>query len=354
MILEKVERLTPVFVLGPPKSGTSFLAALFDSHPNVISLERTRAYTTRIDPQIHEDSQILSSYYESTPFEKINPALNIDRLKGVFSSTRELDNYTTGGTLIVAMLRSILRQSNKVVGEPTHFVERTAAHAWHIERIIGDFPEAKILFILRDPRAMYLSNKKRQLRLQASHILEENYDAVDFSQSGISRFINFLPLYRSGIAYSEMYRENIKLVIFEELIQKGETQVRNLIEYLGLPWNETLMQPTRHGVVWKGNSQHKNLRGNLRPFDERVLFRWEDELHTFEKAMCESVIKDIGNEEIWPLSLKKNYSWVFRILLPFESEIFPLRSKARGGLKESISAYLKIRRVLLSMMWKHP
>ena len=39
-----VQSLQPVFLVGTPKSGTTFLLSLFDSHPSVVSLLETAVY----------------------------------------------------------------------------------------------------------------------------------------------------------------------------------------------------------------------------------------------------------------------------------------------------------------------
>jgi hypothetical protein len=347
---EIVKGLTPVFVVGPPKSGTSFLAALFDSHSNVISLERTRAYSTRVDLD-SENEQILSSYYKSTPFEKVNPALNLKDLNGIFGSIRECNEYySMGGILIAAMLHSILENSNENLSGKTHFVERTAVHAWHVERIIDDFPDAKILFVLRDPRAVYLSNKKRQLRVKTARKSGRSDEVVNTERSGMSRFLSFIPLYRIALSNFEKYEENVKLIIFENLIQNGEAQIREIIDFIGLSWDEILMRPTRHGVFWGGNSQHKRLRGNLNPFDERVLYRWKDELDPFEKFICERVIKEMDYQSIWSPSQTKNPLRLLRALLPFETEFVVSDDRTMEKLKKFVKDYFKTRYKLFKLL----
>ena len=44
MASRNMPMLQPVFFVGTPKSGTTFLLSLFDSHPSVVSLLETAAY----------------------------------------------------------------------------------------------------------------------------------------------------------------------------------------------------------------------------------------------------------------------------------------------------------------------
>ena len=45
-------------------------------------------------------------------------------------------------------------------GEPRCFLEKTPKNEEHFEEIFQGFPEARVIHLVRDPRAVYLSNKR--------------------------------------------------------------------------------------------------------------------------------------------------------------------------------------------------
>lgn len=112
-----------LFIVGVPRSGTTWLWGLLTSHSQVISL------TT-------ED------------FEQNKPS--VINGKRITSETGAFVNYTD---------QNILEVINKKIKDFPEklIIEKTPGHILYIHKILSLFPSAKILFIKRDPRAVISS-----------------------------------------------------------------------------------------------------------------------------------------------------------------------------------------------------
>ena len=106
-----------------------------------------------------------------------------------------------------------------------------------IRFLIGG-PEAKCIHVIRDPRDNYVSYKKKQ----------PGWSVKTFAN-------NWIRSTKAGLKNQKNYGEGrYHILRFEDLLLNPETETRSLAAFLGLEWHEALLQPTRVGSEWGGNS----------------------------------------------------------------------------------------------------
>ena len=253
---------SPIFVIGHPKSGTSLLTALLDSHPELLVLSEESDFYLNVWPK----AEVLNWEWKLSKEEKTNALLEhittISHIKNYFRGAIENDisgnfdyshfNHTLFKEKLKAFIdsqtkferRSLFLGILEAYGEclkseslekKTHWVEKTAKNTWYIHSILEDHPTSKFVFIYRDPRDNFISFKKK---------LGEKLTAIKFAKSWNDSFEQAKQIDPSQIIY----------IKYEELISQPEVHLKKIAEHLGIQYANELLTPSKLGVPWKGNS----------------------------------------------------------------------------------------------------
>jgi hypothetical protein len=303
--------LQPIFIVGTPKSGTTFLYSLFDSHPNLISLLETQVYNLSGSSL----EQVLKFYEEYwMPASDINPALDLESLKTAIQDAHGRHNHEpVKGT---AILQALLSLAAKPESHCTHFVEKTPSHYKRINKIVADFPNAKIIHVIRDPRDNYLSLQRRMQDEKFAHYQSASYHPVIFLRN---RLISSL---EAACLNASQYPEHYRIVYYEDLILDNEKTLDKILAWIDLPFDDCLRVPQKSGKLWKGNSSDPALRGQMQGIDSRSIGKWQKSLTDREVVVCEWLIWKYQLETKYPLT--RCSSWIVRLyslFLPFKDEV---------------------------------
>jgi tetratricopeptide (TPR) repeat protein len=192
-----------VFLLGFARSGTTLLEQILASHPAVSAFEER--------PTLY-DTEIEFSYAEG----------GIERLATIHD--RDLDRFREAYWYRVRDFGGT--PDDKV------FIDKYPMNSQHVPLIRKLFPEAKILFALRDPRDVVLSCFRRSFLL--------NIAMYEFTS--IERAARYYDAVMTGF---RLYRERLPLdlhvVRYEALVDDFEGQVRQICAFLNVDWTEDLM-----------------------------------------------------------------------------------------------------------------
>lgn len=123
-----------VFVVGSPRSGTTWVQKLLGSHPSIVTAQESEIFTTFIDPAMRNYRAQLDNpsgrggtglpcYWTDIEFRNIMRCV-------FYSMVRQIPEYIDGKL----------------------FVEKTPSHALVINSIKIILPKAKYVHIIRDPR----------------------------------------------------------------------------------------------------------------------------------------------------------------------------------------------------------
>ena len=110
----------------------------------------------------------------------------------------------------------------------------------------------KAIYILRDPRDNYASYLKKR-RADSLTLYPEEF----VYYWGQSMF--------SWMQYASKYPQRCLLLRYEDLAAEPEKQMRRVVDFLEISWDDILLQPTRNGIFWSGNSMHGSVFSGLSP-----------------------------------------------------------------------------------------
>jgi predicted Zn-dependent protease len=193
----------PIFIVGLPRAGSTLVEQILSSHsavegtmelPDIISIAR--------ELRDQADSEAIGAYTE------VLASLDVAKL-------REL------GERYVAQTR-IYRKT----GRP-FFIDKMPNNFLHVGMIHLVLPNAKIIDARRHPLACCLSNFRQ-------HYATGQRFAYDLTDLGL-----FCRDYVALMAhFDEVLPGRIHRVIYERVVEDTEAQVRRLLDYCGLPFEE--------------------------------------------------------------------------------------------------------------------
>lgn len=193
----------PIFILGMPRSGTTLTEQIIASHPLVYGAGELR------------DLKDLAT-------RLVSPA----------------------GTVYPGSLRGLNAQGLQLLGD--EYVKRLAERAPDAARITdkmpGNFqllglihlilPQAKIIHVQRHPLDTCISGFTRLFRSNQNQ-------SYDLREQGLfyRDYYHLMQHWRTVLPPGSFYE-----VRYEELVQDNENQVRRLIDYCGLPWDDACLE----------------------------------------------------------------------------------------------------------------
>lgn len=154
--------------------------------------------------------------------------------------------------------------------------EKTPAHVYQVPLLMEWFPNAKIIHTLRDPRAIFVSQRQKMLKKEN---IDRRYRILRHSEValGIAVFLqvllNWLRVVRLHQKYQKRYPQNYTFVRFEDLVSNPETTLRKVCEFLEIDFTEAMLsQP----VVGSSFVPRKDQKQGL---DTSTVDRWRRHLH---------------------------------------------------------------------------
>ena len=193
---------THVFLVGFPRSGTTLLEQVLDSHPDIEAMQER-------DCLIDAANEFLL------------PEGGLDRLAG-------LDETVAGKFRALYWQR--VAEHGLSPSKPV-FVDKMPLNAVLLCLVAKLFPEAKILFALRDPRDAVLSSFRRRFGLTP-----QMYELLTLD--GAARY------YDSVMRLAEFYRAKLGLDIhdlrYEDMVGDFESEMKKLCAFLGVEWSAAM------------------------------------------------------------------------------------------------------------------
>ena len=205
--------ITPIFIIGMPRSGTTLVEQIISSHSKVTGLGEL-PFVSQFGFSIVKG---LSEYSKD-------------------SISKFRDNY--------------LEKLRRLTNGNLHISDKMPQNFLYIDLIVASFPEAKILHVKRNPAAVCWANYKQWFR---SKDLGYSYSIDDI--------IEYHRLYEDLMKFWNKHFKNIIYEVdYEALTINYEDEIKKLIKYLGLDWEEACLSPEENdrNVSTASNIQIRN------------------------------------------------------------------------------------------------
>ena len=247
---------------GHPRSGTTLLEQVLDSHPDIVSAEETEifksdAYIPLMQTQ-PDDIAMYAALATATP--------------GALQQARQ--NY--------------FRAMELSLGQPIAgqlLIDKNPTYTFLVPALVRFFPEIKLLIALRDPRDVVLSCFMQNLPLN-------QVGAACLTLAGTAE--EYAALMTVWQTVKVRLRNPWLEVRYEDMVEDLESVARKTLDFLGMPWDAKVLgfdQHAREKVV-----RSPTYADVTKPVYKRAVGRWRNYQKYLEPhlATLEPFVKAFG------------------------------------------------------------
>lgn len=207
------ERL--IFVGGCPRSGTTLVQNMLDSHPDIFG-----------GPEFLH----LQDFIQLR--KKLRRSISVGWID-LFCSYDDLDRHLSG------LVQNLFLHLADRYG-CRYMSEKSPMNILVLSELTELFPEAHFIHVIRDPRAIVSSMREVQTRAKQKKI------DIPYFTANISLSIAYtLRCFAAGFAAVEKAPDKILTIVYERLVEDPETETKRLCKFLGLEWNTQMLTPQK-------------------------------------------------------------------------------------------------------------
>ena len=245
-----------------PRSGTTLLEQLLDSHPGVVSSDEREAFARDIFPAMWMTDKTR------VPTVEALDAAPLERLAG------QRERY----------LNYMAAALNQPIGDRIH-LDKNPPFTLLLPAILRLFPEMKVLIALRDPRDVVLSCFMQYLPLNTNSVCYLTLERT------AERFMVDLGAWRR---LREILLPCWLEVRYEDTVRNLEREARRALEFLGLSWDPSVLN-YRDRVRTKAVAS-PTYEAVSQPLYTRAIGRWKNYEQYFEPLLprLQPVVEALG------------------------------------------------------------
>jgi hypothetical protein len=264
----------PIFIIGTGRSGTTLFRNILNAHPAIHIAFEPHFYWYESLYQKRATGRVVLDYYFQTShfrWQRIDPMRVLDGLPDPLPRAKL-------GLAYAAVMREKAAQYGR-----TRYGEKTPAHAASLRRIYSDFPDARVIHIVRDPRNTAVSLSR-----------------MPWAPSSLMMNAAYLDLERKQ---ANKFRDKMLRIRLETLLAEPRTTMEQVLAFVGEPWHDAVLDHARHlpspddtpPFPWLEGAARDRVAPEaqwlcLRPVEVRMIERMTERLmkeHGYERATLE-------------------------------------------------------------------
>ncbi|MCW8927087.1 MAG: sulfotransferase [Xanthomonadales bacterium] len=232
--IPQVQAATNAFIVGFPRSGTTLLDQILDSHPGIQVMEEKDAIEHVVRSIAGDYPQSLASLTES----------DVRKSREIYF--KAVDGYIT-------------RDTNTIL------VDKFPLNIQHVPLLVRLFPDARIILAMRHPCDVVLSNFMQNYRIN-------------------NAMANFFTIEDSALAYTQvmgLWQKSIGVmpvdfhtVKYESLVADFNNEVGQLLKFLGVDWDDAVLAYDSHAKK-RGTIRTPSYQSVTEPIYQRAKYRWK-------------------------------------------------------------------------------
>lgn len=281
---QPITGLAPVFVVGFPRSGTTLVQQILSAHRELWTTLETHFFDKAVKRLKEWETRSLRPDELPGIWERIEAANGLiipEALRETFGARAVEGKLDAGG-----LLAGIMDGMKPADSTATRWLEKTPQHISHLPKVWRVFPDARVIFVLRDPRDAISSRKPKD---------------TDSSLRRIMRINHHIRTWQNIVKQYEAHNSDPRLTMirYEDLVVAPEACIEKMAEHIGIAPDVTALE--RFGeeftnVTVRYNVERKALNKTGSLIDRRGIWKQRlaaDEALTIELA-CAAEMKRYG------------------------------------------------------------
>jgi hypothetical protein len=274
----------PIFVMGPPRSGTTLVARVLGRHSCIFMPGETDFFDDIYsrkeelgDPKNPEARQKIVERL-ATLYGRYNHLVDQQRIEKLFSVPALIDKLNTSGRSYRDILTSFMNVQMRSE-EKTRWGNNVPKDIFNIKEILSFYPDAKVLICVRDVRDFLLSYKNFW-KVGSS---EEHADRKKMLYHPILTSLLWKASIKQITACASLVpTENLMIMRYESLVENPLELVQAICKFVGADFESEMLELDWH------NSPFQVQSGGI--FSSSV-GRWREELEKEETYLAQKIAR---------------------------------------------------------------
>lgn len=241
------DAVTPAFLLGFPRSGTTLLEQILDSHPAIQSMEEKPTVSVMVQA-FEEMAQGRKNALAELTREQIT------QLRTIYFEEVARHIKLQPGSLLI--------DKNPLNTVNAHII-------WRI------FPQAKFILALRHPCDACFSC------FMQNFVLNEANTGFHTLESSADIYSNVM---RTWMEAARILPFDYHRVRYEDLVADFENETRALLDFLGVGWDDSVLSHTEHAAK-RGTINTPSYHQVTQPIYQHARYRWKRYATQFEPVL---------------------------------------------------------------------
>ena len=224
--LTTTEKFRPIFVVGNSRSGTTLMGTILGRHTSVFSFE-----------ELHF-------------FEELWSAKLFDIQRNGYLTRGDWKSFRTESQTLIESISQQLSPANVFsaflsyetqLQNKTRGCDQTPQNILYIDEILDNYPHACIVHMIRDPRAILLSQKNRWRR----PFLSDNIP----KKEAIRYWLNYHPitmsqLWKANVLTADQFEtdKRVYTLRYEDLLTEPEKEVEKVCQFAGIDYTPDMLK----------------------------------------------------------------------------------------------------------------
>ncbi len=326
--MNKTDKSQPVFIFGCPRSGTTLLRLMLTSHSTVcipsesdFCIKMFSKWGQLIitgQPQLRA---FLNELYLNDKFKEWG--IKRDELHDYLIKLLPLNYAKCVEQIYVCYMKS--KDKNGIWGD------KNPGYVYSVDVILKLFPQAKLIHVVRDGRAVFLSNMQANAA-KGRHGLKAVFPCDAYGSA--FNWIRALHAARKFISY-----ENFKEIKYETLLEQPKVTLENLCSFLGIEFEDAMLKYHYRNKSQQLVPQHRSAwhKNTFKEIDSTRIDAWKKSLKSKDIYLFELLAGRYLRKNGYNCKFSFNHLFQFRpIFFRHLLRLFYLSAPLPEGFKQKI------------------
>lgn len=272
---------SPVFIVGCRRSGTTLMLNTLNRNSKVGLFPGETHFFDRVLDEIEvfdeSNKDVIVDVLDEKSWIADVPGKDQLELDAVVDQVFADLEYTVSGK---EFFKSFLMEVAKSDGSQV-WGGKTPTHVYYVDEMKGWYPDARVIQIIRDPRAVVASHIYRLMKRKHS-----DFDPYfGYLSHGLPHIIyRWRKSTRLSFEYANRYPDDFMMIKFEDLLDNPKVYLRNVCDFLRIPFEEEMLKLS----VYHSSFETKGRKG----FDLSAKYSWKRKNPWWANRLVELMCND--------------------------------------------------------------
>jgi len=260
--------MVPVFIVGVPRSGTTLLRVILDSHPNLA-----------VGP---ECPWISGTYGDIVSFRHLYESL-VSNNSGPVKNLNGVDNQAVASALGQAINSILLAYAHS--NGSKRWIEKTPDNIAYAPFLNAVFPNAKYIHIIRDGRDVACSSFNSRHKWGTK--INCNGERIE------NTLLNCLKRWDLWVNQFQQWTAELNLDVhefkYEDLIASPRDSIATILEFIDEPWSDNVLNYLEHDHDLPEYEMGTQDVINKKMFSDESMGRWKEQFSLSDKLIYKKI-----------------------------------------------------------------